>query len=101
MSEPCGHAVAVAVDEYTLPAQVAACVPAAHKAAALSIAISVGSAAQFIQPFAGAMSDYTRLFPWGGRRTYVVLGQLVTVAGLAVMMLTDDFWPLTVGFTLL
>ena len=85
----------------TLPAQVAACVPAARKATAMGLASSIGSSAQFAQPFVGALSDYTRRMPFGGRRTYVVLGQLVTVVGLAIMMVTTHFWPLTAGFTLM
>ena len=51
----------------------------------------------------GALSDWTRQRSpvWGGRRVYMVAGQLVTVAGLAIMFVASSFWPLTIGFSLM
>ena len=91
------------VIQITLPAQVAVFVPssAAEQYTMLGIASAIGAAMQFAQPFVGAVSDRTRGHAWGGRRTYLVVGQLLSVAGLALMATARGVWWLTWGYALL
>ncbi len=90
------------VIQITLPAQVAVFVPSvAEQYTMLGVASAIGAAMQFAQPFVGAVSDRTRGRAWGGRRTYLVVGQLLSVVGLALMATARGVWWLTWGYALL
>ena len=89
-----------------LPASIAEIVPHDERNAKLALAAALGSLMQFAQPFVGAWSDSLSegcgCGILGRRRPFLIVGQLVSCLGCAILMKCTDlgYWAAAVGYTL-